>query len=140
MNVFKSLLLLMVASFVVGCGGGDSSAPAASTAPAEEPVAEAPAADDNAALIAEGQALFTGTAICYTCHGQDGTGMPQLAPNLTDDEWLNIEAPPTVDKIAEIIKNGVAEPKQHQAPMPAMVQLNDDQVNAIATYVVSLSS
>ncbi len=138
MNVLKSLLLLMVASFVFGCGGGDSSAPAASTAPAEE--AAAAPADDNAALIEEGKALFTGTAICFTCHGQDGTGMPQLAPDLTDGEWLNIEAPATVEKISEIIKNGVSEPKQHQAPMPAMVQLNDDQVNAIATYVVSLSS
>ncbi len=137
MNVFKSLLLLMVVSLMAGCGGGDSSAPA--SAPAEEPQAAAPAAD-NAALIEEGKTLFTGTAICFTCHGQDGTGMPQLAPNLTDDEWLNIEAPVTVEKVSGIIKNGVPEPKQHQAPMPAMVQLNDDQVKAIATYVVSLSS
>lgn len=136
MNILKSLLLLMVTAFFVGCGGGDSSTPAGEAAPA----AGEPAAGGDAALIEEGKALFTGTAICFTCHGQDGTGMPQLAPDLTDDVWLNIEAPPTVEKVAAVIKNGVAEPKEHQAPMPAMVQLNDDQVNALATYVLSLSS
>ena len=132
----------MVTAVFVGCGGGDSSTPATSSAPAEEaaPAASEPAAGGDAALLEEGKALFTGTAICFTCHGQDGTGMPQLAPDLTDDVWLNIEAPPTVEKVSAIIKNGVAEPKEHQAPMPAMVQLNDDQVNALATYVVSLSS
>ncbi len=61
-------------------------------------------------------------------------------PNLTDAEWLNIEAPVTVDKVKMLIKGGVAEPKQFPAPMPAMGHLSDDQVNAIAAYVISLGA
>lgn len=135
----KKVALLTISILVFGCGG-ESSAPAASetaTATTSEPAASAPV--DNAALIAEGKQLFESTAICFTCHGMDAMGTA-LAPNLTDETWLNIEAPATVEKVSSIVKNGVAEPKEHPAPMPAMANLTEEQINAVATYVVSLGA
>lgn len=134
----KRFALLTISLVVFGCGG-ESSTPAASepAAPASEPAASAPV--DNAALIAEGKELFGGTAICFTCHGPDAKGTA-LAPDLTDAEWLNIEAPATVEKVTALVKSGVTEPKQFPAPMPAMANLTDEQVEAVATYVVSLGS
>mgnify|MGYP006174886275 CR=1 FL=1 len=87
-----------------------------------------------------GQQIFAGTGICFTCHGQDATGT-QLAPNLTDDEWINIEQPVTQEKIEQLVRTGVQQPKQHPAPMPAMggAQLDDQQVRAVSAYVYSLT-
>lgn len=135
----KILGLFALAALVIAGCGGESSQPAASDAP--EPVAAEPAAAaaDEDPLVAEGKALFAGTAICYTCHGAAGEGS-DLAPNLTDDEWLNIEAPADIDKLVALIKVGVPEPKEHPGMMPPMGHLSDDQLRAIATYVMSLST
>ncbi len=130
-------LLVLAALFFVGCAG-ESTKPAASDAPVAE-AEPAAAASDEDPLIAEGQALFTGTAICATCHGAAGEGS-DLAPNLTDSEWLNIEPPADIDKLIALINAGVPEPKQYPGMMPAMGYLGDDQIRAVATYVLSLSS
>lgn len=88
-------------------------------------------------MIAQGQQIFTSTGNCYTCHGPDAKGT-QLAPNLTDSEWLNITG--KYDEIVKTVHTGVPQPKQHPAPMPAMggAQLSDDQVKQVAAYVWSL--
>lgn len=117
-----------------------NAAPAAapSAAPAGGPAipAQLPAGV-TAAMITEGQQIFTSTGNCYTCHGPDAKGT-QLAPNLTDSEWLNISG--KYDEIVKTVHTGVPQPKQHPAPMPSMggAQLTDDQVNAVAAYVWSL--
>ena len=134
----KTLGLFALATLIIAGCGGESSRPEASEAPASEPVAAAPAADEDP-LMAEGQALFASTAICYTCHGAAGEGS-DLAPDLTDDEWLNIEAPADIDKLVALIKVGVPEPKQYPGMMPPMGHLSEDQLRAIATYVLSLST
>ena len=87
-------------------------------------------------MVKEGQQIFTSTGNCYTCHGPDAKGT-QLAPNLTDSEWLNISG--KYDEIVKTIQTGVPQPKQHPAPMPAMggAQLTDDQVKAVAAFVWS---
>ena len=139
MNTIKNLLVLAVTVFMIGCGGETAPAPSTpSTASTPAPNTSEPAEIDPA-LIAEGKTLFDGTAICFTCHGAGGVGST-LAPNLTDAEWLNIEAPVTLDKLKMVIKNGVTEPRQFAAPMPAMGHLSDDQITAVATYVMSLGS
>ncbi len=121
-------------------GGAPADAPA--TAPAGGTPASAsagtPPPGATAQDVSAGQQLFTSTGNCYTCHGPDAKGT-QLAPNLTDNEWINITEP-TMDNIQTVIKAGVQQPKQHPAPMPAMggAQLNDDQVRQIAAYVWSL--
>jgi mono/diheme cytochrome c family protein len=87
-----------------------------------------------------GKSIFEGKAaggICYTCHGQDARGT-QLAPNLTDEQWLNGE--PTRENIEKVVRDGVEKPKEHQAPMPAFKNsLTDDQIEAVTEYVLWLS-
>lgn len=87
-------------------------------------------------MVAQGREIFTGGGACVTCHGQDATGT-QLAPDLTDDEWVNLSSPVTPEKIADLIRQGVPQPKQYPAPMPPMggASLADDQVQAAAAYV-----
>ncbi len=119
----------------------------------QQPSTQAPAAQPEAAAgqvpegataeqVAQGQQLFTGQGICFTCHGMDATGT-QLAPNLTDSEWLWIDPAQgdVLTQVATLIETGVAQPKEAPAPMPPYggAQLNQEQVQALAAYVVSIS-
>lgn len=118
--------------------------------PAAEPPAEPPAAAPGPAaqadlpegvtpaMVTAGQQIFTGPGLCYTCHGTDGTGT-QLAPNLTDDEWLNIDG--SYDQIVQNIMTGVPQPVQFPAPMPPKggSSITDEQVREVAAYVYTLS-
>ena len=132
------------------CGGEQAQPESSEMAPAAEPAA-APAAEPAAAMMAlpegvtqamvtEGDAIFHGAGLCQTCHGPDAKGMA-LAPDLTDGEWLNVTGH-NYDEIVTVITNGVAQPKQHPAPMPAKggANLSDEQVHAVAAYVYSLGS
>lgn len=87
-----------------------------------------------------GQAIFQGKGNCFTCHRQDAKGTP-LAPDLTDDEWINFDKRPTQEEVETLIKEGVAQPKQHPAPMPPMggASLTDEEITQVARYVLSLS-
>ena len=115
--------------------------------PASQPAEPAPATTGplpegvTAALVQQGQQVFTGPGICMTCHGSDATGTP-LAPDLTDSEWLWVDpaAGDALTQIATLIRTGVSQPKEHPAPMPAMggAQLSDEQIEAVAAYVYSL--
>jgi len=88
-----------------------------------------------------GKAIFEGKGNCFTCHRKDGKGTP-LAPDLTDDTWINFDSRPTAEAVAALVKEGVAQPKQHPAPMPPMggASLSDDEIAAVAAYVLSLSA
>jgi mono/diheme cytochrome c family protein len=91
-------------------------------------------------MVSQGQQIFTGKGNCFTCHGPQATGTP-LAPNLTDDEWLNIDDG-SWQNIQTIVRNGVPTPEQHPSPMPPMggAQLSDQEVQSVAAYVYSLSN
>lgn len=123
-------------------GGGAMTTPAT---PSGDTARQSDSAAGNAAAggnVALGNSIFHGRTAggtCFSCHGQDGAGTT-LAPNLTDSEWLDAGGG-TQASIAEIIKNGVPKPKKFQAPMPPMggARLSDEQVNAVAAYVYSLS-
>lgn len=86
-----------------------------------------------------GRALFVGKGICFSCHGPDGSGT-QIAPDLTDDEWLHIDEPITVEKIAEIIEQGVSDPIEHPGMMPPRggAQITDEEIEQLAAYVMAL--
>lgn len=103
----------------------------------------APGAARAPALAAQdaGKAIFEGKGNCFTCHRKDGKGTP-LAPDLTDNEWINFDSRPTADAVAALVKEGVAQPKQHPAPMPPMGggSLSADEIAAVAEYVLSLSA
>lgn len=91
------------------------------------------------AMAQEGQEIFNGnTGICFTCHLREGPGGP-LAPNLTDDVWLNIDG--EYESIVDIIMTGVPQPVEHPGLMQprAGMPLTDEQVRAVAAYVYTLS-
>ncbi len=92
----------------------------------------------TAAMAQEGQSVFHGEGVCVTCHLRGGGGGP-LAPNLTDDVWLNIDG--EYESIANIIMTGVPQPLEHPGQMlpRAGTSITDDQVRALAAYVYTLS-
>ena len=146
------MISALLPSLVLACGGGDSGGSADSDAgDASEPAEPAPAAAEEAftvdesllpegvtvAMVEEGRDLFTGAGICFTCH-LDGTGGP-LAPNLTDDIWLNVDG--EYPSIVELVKTGVPQPVEHPGAMLARagMPLTDAQVAAVAAYAYMLS-
>jgi mono/diheme cytochrome c family protein len=149
---WKTFAMATIAAMALSaCAGGDEAAEEAPEqtemeAPAQ---AEAPAAEagEMAANLPEGvtqeqydqgKQLFTGQGGCHACHGPDATGT-QLAPDLTDSEWINVSGR-NYDEIVELIKSGVPQPKEHPGPMPPMggANLDDAQVDALAAYVAGL--
>ena len=143
--IAASLALVLAAA----CGGGDAAedatsdtaeqTPATTTTPTPAPPAGAaagtPPAGATAEMVTSGQQTFA--TICAACHGPDAKGT-QLAPNLTDGEWINVSG--TYDEIQSVVKTGVPTPKSHPSPMPPMGggNLSEDQVKAVAAYVWSL--
>ncbi|RZL39777.1 MAG: cytochrome c, partial [Pedobacter sp.] len=68
-------------------------------------------------------------AKCQNCHGENGEGLGQLAPPLTDSVFLKTNK----DRLACIIKNGVNETlvingKEYKEKMPAFPELADIDV------------
>lgn len=142
-NATRYMTLLPIIA-MAACGGGDGAPPADE---AQEPAAAAaPAAADmnlpagvTAAMVTEGQGIFMGAGICFTCHMEGGVGGP-LAPNLTDDEWLNIDG--SYESIVRNIMTGVPEPKEYPGLMlpKGGTAITDEQVRAVGAYVWTLSN
>ena len=87
----------------------------------------------------DGRAVFEGKGNCFACHGRDAKGTP-LAPDLTDSTWINIDG--SLPAIRDLVRTGVAKPKQHPAPMPPMggARLTEKEIAAVAAYVAGLSA
>ena len=147
-NKWVAVMALAAAGWLGACAGDagetdDTAADTAQTTPAPAPAGTGgtgtPPEGATPEMVAQGQQVFTGKGICYSCHGQDATGTP-LAPNLTDSEWLNI-TDPSWTNIQQIVRNGVPTPKEHPSPMPPMggAQLSDQEIQQVAAYVYSLS-
>lgn len=128
------------------CGGGEqqqseaapeAAPPAAEAAPAAM-TAQLPAGV-TAEMVTEGNTLFHGAGICFTCHGQNGTGVTGLGPALNDAEWLHNDG--SYDAIvAQILKGVTATESKSGVAMPAKggSAITDDQAKAVAAYVYSL--
>jgi mono/diheme cytochrome c family protein len=137
----------------LACGGGDDAGdmdtpdttsaaqpPAATTPPAGTPPAGTAQLPEGVTqeMVTAGQQVFQGAGICITCHGPDATGTP-LAPNLTDQTWINIDG--SYDAIVQLVTNGVPQPVEHPSPMPPKggSQITDQQIREVAAYVYTLS-
>lgn len=103
---------------------------------AQKVALKSPPAGVTQEMVDEGQKLYG--QVCTACHGAGGTGSP-AAPKLTDSEWIHISG--QFPEIVTIVNNGVANPKQYPAAMPAKGGGNftDEQVRQIAAYVYALS-
>jgi mono/diheme cytochrome c family protein len=151
---FGSLTALTLALVACGGGGEQQQQPAAqapttqAAAPAAQPSTEgaqtAPATGlppgVTQAMVDEGKQLFNSpTAICYTCHGENGKGMAGLGPNLGDSEWLHSDG--SYDAIVKQIETGVPAAQSKSGimmPPRGGSSITDDQVKAVAAYVWSL--
>ena len=92
-------------------------------------------------MVALGGKIYhgqVGEAACVGCHGETGKGT-QLGPDLTDEKWLWGDG--SYASIKKTIKDGVPQPKQYRAPMPALggAALTAEQLSAVAAFVWSLS-
>ena len=106
--------------------------------PSDESMSEG--AMENLTAEERGQRLFSQKGICFSCHGSAGEGT-QVAPDLTDDEWIHLEGEVTVAAISAVISAGVSAPKRHAAMMPPKGggNITEEEVEDIAAYVYSLS-
>lgn len=92
------------------------------------------------AMVEEGKALFGGIAICGSCHMADGSGIPNLGADLTDDEWTHSDG--GYEGILETVMKGVsADASSSGVPMPPKggSAISDDQATAVSAYVWTLS-
>lgn len=156
-KIWGLTLVALVAIGLSACGG-DASAngDTADAAPAQAQVTAAEADTDVAeatdamtqelpegvtpAMVEEGKGIYNGAGICMSCHGATGEGIPNLGANLTDDEWLHVDG--SYESIVQNILEGVtAQESSSGVPMPAKggTAITDDQVNAVAAYVWTLS-
>ncbi len=107
------------------------------TAAPQKTAGQAPAGA-TAADVSAGETVFSSTGNCFTCHGQAGAGSA-LAPALNDNQWLNISG--DFASITQVVNNGVPQPKQFPAAMPAKggAPLTEQQVRQVSAYVYSIS-
>jgi cytochrome c oxidase cbb3-type subunit 3 len=79
--------------------------------------------------LAQGEGIYQGKGICFTCHGADGAGL--VGPNLTDEIYKNIDS---LVGIADLITNGSA-----NGAMPSQKNmLNENEIALVTAYVASL--
>ncbi len=83
-------------------------------------------------MINEGKAVYTRG--CIACHGSNGEGT-QLGPSLQDTVWIHSAG--DAGAIMEVIRAGVAEPREFPVPMPPEggIAINDAEMRALAAYV-----
>ena len=94
----------------------------------------------TAEMVAQGKTIYSGAGICSSCHGPAGAGVPSLGADLTDAEWLHSDG--TYEGVVKTVKEGVtAQASSSGIPMPAKggTKISDDDANAVAAYVWTLS-
>lgn len=111
------------------------------TGSARKIAAESSLTGEHLASFKRGRELFNGIAVCGSCHGSDGAGMPSLGPPLNQSEWVT-ENP---ERLVAIILHGISGPitvngikYQPSADMPgfyANTQISDQNLADIATYI-----
>jgi len=77
-------------------------------------------------------------AKCQNCHGENGEGLGQLAPPLTDSVFLKTNKA----RLACIIRNGTDEKmiihgKEYKEKMPAFSELADIDVAQVMVYITN---
>jgi mono/diheme cytochrome c family protein len=109
--------------------------------PAEEVAASVEAIDPallaslppgaTAETLEQGRRLYV---VCSVCHGLDAHGT-QLGPSLRRPDWIHIEG--GVEEIEQIVRSGVANPREYPIPMPVMGggDFDEAELRAVATYV-----
>jgi cbb3-type cytochrome c oxidase subunit III len=86
-------------------------------------------------VLAAGSAIFQD--LCSACHRQDGKGIPNMFPNLSEAATVQTKDPRTVLRVILQGAQTVATDREPTGPaMPGFGwQLNDAQIAAVASYV-----
>lgn len=124
-------------------GSEEAAGPAAGPAAARFAFQEAQELPEGVTpeMVDRGREIFRRGGFCYTCHGEDATGLPHIGTDLTDGEWIHSEG--TYEELVETIRSGVrADRSTTGVPMPPRggARLTDEQVRAVAAYVWTLSA
>ena len=83
-----------------------------------------------------GGQLFAGT--CSVCHQANGAGLPGVFPPLAQSDYLNADPQRSIGVLLRGLSGKVSvNGKDFDSVMPAMNQLNDDEVANILTYVLN---
>ncbi len=155
--ILKGITLPLAVAFLTACGGGEAEQQAEGSTPAEQASSDAEMAADEPEepqeqqqaelpegvtmeMVNQGKEIYAGAGLCYACHGGDGAGMPGLGANVTDDEWLHGDG--SFESLVASVTDGVpAEKSSSGTPMPPRGggSITDDQVQAVAAYVWTLS-
>jgi len=88
-----------------------------------------------------GKALYAGEAVCFSCHGPDGSGVTALGPPLDGSEWVTGKP----ETLLSILLHGLTGPISvggqtytSTADMPALgmnPMFTDEKLADVATYV-----
>lgn len=127
-----ALLAVVAACRTTGAGAGSGAAAKPAT-PAEV----------TPARVALGDSLFNNGG-CMRCHGAKGIGA-QNGPALNDSQWDQLTTG-SYEEIRGIIVSGVPKEKikvttrpNAMGPRGGRMNLNDEQISAVAAYVWTLS-
>ena len=136
--MFTALAVLSVAACSRNRPGDTTTAQPDDLPTYSQPPVAAGSTTTPADSIGMGATLFAGTVAgtnCASCHGADAKGTAQ-GPDLTDSKWLHGDG--SLEFIKRIVRDGVPTPKEHSGAMPAFkVSLTEEQINAVASYVLS---
>ncbi|MDP2743916.1 MAG: cytochrome c [Dehalococcoidia bacterium] len=108
-------MIIVSAVSLAACGG----APAAQPAPAAPAPVTTPSQVDPAALRAKGEQIYQTTVGCKNCHGADGKGLPNVAPDVRGES-------------ADDIKRALG------GDAMSFIRMTNDDVEAVAAYLKSL--
>ncbi len=137
-----ALVTSLGALLAAGCGKGRYRDQLAfETIRLADPISSPPDSNPPSADVLLGDRVFHGReggGTCFTCHGVNGTGT-DLGPDLTDRVWIQTDG--SKKGIAGLVRYGVPTPREHSDPMPPEggAHLTDEQIEAVASYVYSLS-
>jgi mono/diheme cytochrome c family protein/glucose/arabinose dehydrogenase len=96
---------------------------------------------EELASFNRGKALFAGEAVCFSCHGPDGSGVTALGPPLDGSEWVTGKP----ETLISILLHGMTGPVtvagvdyKPSADMPSLgmnPMFTDQKLADVATYV-----
>ncbi|MGH7582063.1 MAG: c-type cytochrome [Gemmatimonadales bacterium] len=106
--------------------------------PARLPAQAAPA---DSAQLALGKRIFQGRGLCFSCHGMNGEGALGPTTRLAGRAPVHVKA--ELAAVVDLIKQGVD--SAHSSigqvmPPRGGGRLTDDEVRAVASYVLKLIS
>lgn len=87
------------------------------------------------ASFERGKKVYQST--CLSCHQAGGQGVPRMIPTLSKTDWVLGNKTRLVKVVKKGLKGGevVIDGDHFASPMPAQVQLNDQQVADVLTFV-----